>query len=392
MVAPAAPARRRRAAFVALVAVLLLGAETTLRVHRFGFGRAAIGPWSPAAPWERLRRLGPDGFPLLVPGGDGAWALAPGQPVVRYRLNRVGLREDREAAPRPAPGACRVLAVGDAYTFGYGVEARQAYPSVLARRLRPHGAFEVLNGGFPNLNAAEIRRRLATLLPALEPRLVVVSFSWWNVQPAVEERSAPARWSRAWLVRHLEDGAVGLGAHLGVVHETFRRLRHRMTPAVFPASGMARELEPLALPPERIASRWAGTKAALAGMAADAAAVGARLAIVATPLDLQVDRRRNQLYRNERLPYPSHGFVDLDYVAADRMPAALARFASEAGIPLVDATRAFRTHSGARLFLEGDYHAAPAGHRLVAREVERWILASRPCARPEAEHRKERWE
>jgi len=118
-------------AAVAAVVVVLLG-EAALRVERFGWSRDAFGPWTDPPPWDALRGFDAAGDPTPRAHADAAWALAPGQPVVRYRLDGLGLRDDRDVAAHAPPGTCRVLALGDAYTFGYGVAAGAAYPRRLA--------------------------------------------------------------------------------------------------------------------------------------------------------------------------------------------------------------------------------------------------------------------
>ena len=381
------PARRgaavTRAARIATVLALVLGGgELALRVSRHGFTRAAVGPWSSPPAWERLRRFALNGDPELLPGGAGAWALGPGEPVIRYRLNSLGLREAREVGAAPAPGTRRILALGDAYTFGYGVQARDAYPERLERRLGRHGRFEVVNAGFPNLNVEQERRRLAALLPELHPDVVVVTFDWWNVPLGEEPDARPVKWSRRWVAANVEEKGARLGARLGLADTALRLARHGLTPVLFAPSGLARELEPLTLPSEALAARWARTRVAIAGMAADARAAGARFALVLTPLDLQIDRTRNALYREGALPYPSHGFRDIDYRAAREMPDALRRFAGETGIRLLDLTRDFERAGAGRLFLARDYHLGPGGHRLLARAVARWMERGRAVTTP----------
>jgi hypothetical protein len=281
---------------------------------------------------------------------------------------------------RPEPGVCRILAAGDAYTFGYGVRAADAWPRRAERRLRRQGRVEVLNGGFPDLDVERQRRRLRRLVAALAPRVVVVTFSWWNVPlPRPAPGARPAKWSPGWVIANLEQRAARLGGHSALVHEALRLAREAATPRLFAPSGLAQEIEPLARTPAELGDRWRRTREALAGMAGDTAAAGARLLLVVTPLDVQVDRRRNALYRSGRLAYPAHGFVEVDYVEADVMPTALRRFAAEARIELLDLTPAFRARRALPLFLREDYHAAPAGHRLIAREVARWVLGARTC-------------
>jgi hypothetical protein len=349
--------------------------EIGLRAGQRGAGWAALDAWTVAPPWEHLRTLAPDGTPEPRPNGTAAWALAPGEPTIMYRLDALGLREDRDPAPWPASGICRVLAIGDAYTFGYGVPADAAWPRQLERHV---ARVEVLNAGFPNLDVEQQRGRLATLLPLLHPQVVVATFDWWNV-PLPPAPPPPARWSAAWWIANLDEKATRLGEHLAVVHELARLTRQAASPALVPPSGLARELEPLSAPPEATAARWARARAALIGMAGDVERAGARFVLVLTPLDLQLDPGRNALYRNGALPYPAHGFVDIDYRSARALPAALDRLALTTGIALLDLGPAFSAHGGSRLFLGRDYHAAPAGQRVIAREIARWLSASRAC-------------
>jgi len=366
--------RLARALAVLLVAAVL--AEAGLRLARFGPSRAALGPWSTAPPWEHLRRLATDRTPEPRPGGDAAWSLGGGEPVIRYHLNGEGLRDEREAAPHAPRGTCRVLALGDAYTFGYGVPVEAAWPRVLERELGRDASVEVLNAGFPNLDVEQQERRLRALLPALHPDVVVATFDWWNV-PLDRTAVRPARWSAGWWLANVDEKAARVGTWLGIVHEPLRLLRQAS--GVFPRSGLARELDPLTAPPETLRDRWRRTETALRAMSADARAAGARFALVVTPLDVQVDVHRNALYRRGALPYPAHGFVDIDYRTARAMPDALAAFARDAGLPLLDTTPAFLA-GGAHLFLAGDYHAGPEGHAVIARTVAAWFRTTHTCA------------
>jgi len=365
--------RFARALALLLVAAVL--AEAGLRLARFGPSRAVLGPWSASPPLERLRRLAPDGTAEPRPGGDAAWSLGGDEPVIRYRLNGQGLRDEREAAPVAPRGTCRVLALGDAYTFGYGVPVDAAWPRVLERELGRDATVEVLNAGFPNLDVEQQERRLRVLLPALHPDVVVATFDWWNV-PLDRTAVRPARWSAAWWLANVDEKATRIGTWLGIVHEPLRFLSQAS--GVFPRSGLARELDPLTAPPEALRDRWRRTETALRAMAADAHAAGARFALVVTPLDVQVDVRRNALYRRGTLPYPAHGFVDIDYRTARAMPDALAAFSREARLPLLDTTPAFVT-GGAHLFLARDYHAGPDGHAVIAQTVAAWFRTTRAC-------------
>jgi lysophospholipase L1-like esterase len=361
----------------AAVAAAAAVAELGLRLQRFGVTRDLFGRWSSPPPWEQLRTFDAAGDPLPLSGGEGTWAIAPGEPAIRYRLNGLGLREERELPPEAAPGTCRILALGDAYTFGYAVEAARAYPRLLERRLARVRPVEVVNAGFPNLDVEQQERRLRRLLPRLKPDVVVAGFDWWNVPAPLPPR--PAKWSAGWLARNLEQEVGRVARHLGIVQVGFTLARHALTPVFFAPSGLAREMEALALPPEALAERWDRTRAALRAMASGARDAGARFVLVVMPLDVQLDSRRNALYRRGALPYAAHGFVDRDYTRAVAMPRALARFAREEGIERLDLTAALRAAGGAALFLPRDYHVSAAGQRVIARELAHWVRKSAAC-------------
>jgi hypothetical protein len=371
--------RRVLAAAVVASALAAVAGEAALRLARFGVRPAALGPYVPAAPWEQLRTLDGRGAPEPIPGGHARFAVAPGRTAIDYRLDAAGLRVNPTPS-RPAPGACRVLAIGDAYTFGYGLAAEDAYPAVLARRLAADGRYVVWNAGLPNADVEATATRLRRLLPILRPDVVVATFSWWNVPLDDAAPPRPARFSRAWVVANVDEKLTALGRRFGLVDEAFRRVRHVLTPSVFSPSGLAREVGPRLATPAALGARWDRTVRALADLAAASRDAGARGLVVMTPLDLEVDARRNVLYRTERLPYASHGFVDADYGAPTAMPAALAGATAAAELPLLDLTPVFRRRVDRSLFLDGDYHLAPAGARLVAREVARWIVATGACS------------
>ena len=63
----------------------------------------------------------------------------------RVVTNELGFREPRLPGPKP-PGVQRIVALGDSFTQGYGVEEDEAYPRQLERRLE---GVEVINLGVP---------------------------------------------------------------------------------------------------------------------------------------------------------------------------------------------------------------------------------------------------
>ncbi|MBA3240175.1 MAG: hypothetical protein H0T60_03025 [Acidobacteria bacterium] len=89
-------------------------------------------------------------------------------------INSLGFR-DREF-DNPTIGGTRIVAIGDSFTYGWGVEINQSWTKVLEENLRKKGyALEVANLGQPGASPktyAEIAEKAA---PLLKPDLLVVA-------------------------------------------------------------------------------------------------------------------------------------------------------------------------------------------------------------------------
>ena len=94
------------------------------------------------------------------------------------KINSLGLRDDSEYA-RTSSNRYRMLAVGDSFTMGVGVELEQAYVKVLERLLssaRDERTYEVVNGGVPGYNTHQELTYLQEEGVKLEPDLVLLNF------------------------------------------------------------------------------------------------------------------------------------------------------------------------------------------------------------------------
>ncbi|MFQ5457993.1 MAG: hypothetical protein ACE5FC_06025 [Myxococcota bacterium] len=104
----------------------------------------------------RFFRLGPLPLAVFEAHPTRMFTLAPGKDVLfvgdefvtRVRIGPDGLRNPA-LAPAASAGRPRVLAVGDSFTFGYGVEESEAWPARLQEKLREAGLAraEVINAG-----------------------------------------------------------------------------------------------------------------------------------------------------------------------------------------------------------------------------------------------------
>ncbi len=165
--AGAPDARRWPRSFFVLVplgaaVIALLAVELALRL-------ASPVPYAP----EHNMVFDPDpdtGYRLRPGGvarfGNGARGVASGQ----------GFRS-REVGPK-GPGTFRILAVGDSFTEGAGVEAEEAWPQVVEGLLARSGPrrVEVVNAGVGGWDPFQYAQFFESRGLALEPDLVVVGF------------------------------------------------------------------------------------------------------------------------------------------------------------------------------------------------------------------------
>src|ERR1039458_3603789 len=112
------------------------------------------------------------------------------------RINNLGFR-DRDFAVRRS-GAKRVLAIGDSFTYGWGVDAKDSWPKVMEGELRRGGLeIEVANLGAPGAGPREYSALAERAIPLLRPDLIVVAMlqadDLFQAAESTVERPAPAR-------------------------------------------------------------------------------------------------------------------------------------------------------------------------------------------------------
>lgn len=115
------------------------------------------------------------------------WQVNPKNLDVRFHTddfdvgvitNSQGLREHDEV-PAAHPGVFRIVAVGDSYTFGWGVENDEAYTKVAQSVLREKYGWknvEIINMGRPGAAPHDYLKFIKRYVPKLNPDVVLVGF------------------------------------------------------------------------------------------------------------------------------------------------------------------------------------------------------------------------
>jgi len=307
--------------------------------------------------------------------------LRPGYQNPAVRTNSFGLRSPEVRVPKPE-GTFRILLLGDSFTFGMRVDDDQTFARRLELRLRknqPSVHVEVVNAGVlsycPLLEFLQYRHQLH----ALEPDLVVLNFDMSDVQDHLA-------YSRD-LVRG------GDGTPLYVTEPSLRNTTASAMPRLLLFEWIGRRIRGAT---GRIQSTLEGNPfvrdedrylwALDDGPSMDREA----LDTMAPILDLQ------KLLEHDRIPlvlatYPQPWQVSALATALppirdqygigrnrvhlnDRPFKKLTAFASEHGIPFVNATAAFRADADpVSLYFGNDFHFTPKGNDLYASVLEQAI-------------------
>jgi lysophospholipase L1-like esterase len=85
--------------------------------------------------------------------------------------DRDGFRRSTPLVPRE--DAVRIVVLGDSLTYGYGIDEKDAYATLLERRLDPRRPTQVLNLGASGMQSEDMVRIARRWLPMLRPHLVV---------------------------------------------------------------------------------------------------------------------------------------------------------------------------------------------------------------------------
>lgn len=303
-----------------------------------------------------------------------------------------GLRVDPRVTREPQ-GVRRLLAVGDSFTFGVGVEAHEAWPARAGGLLTAEqgGAFVGLNAGVPGYGVPDAVRWLERYGEAVRPEVVVLGvFVGNDLQNAAPE--APhmevfagqlvlpgerPTW-RSWLYQRSHLYVLAKNAVPTTAQRPLRRLLGLSEPWALRELRLELELYRREPTPLVLAGADA-TGAALDRLRTLARARGFAVAAVLVPSLVQVDPRAWQATLAQLDADPA----TLDPAAPTRLFAAL--LAARA-IPTIDASPALvrAIAAGEEPYFALDRHLTARGHEIVAQlvadEVSRLLGAARVAA------------
>ena len=335
------------------------------------------------------------------------WSKTPGARAVYRRreytvevaVNSHGLRDPERGYEAP-PGTARILGLGDSFVEGYTVALPQTVTQVLESSLIGAGCpAQVINGGTAGYSNDQELLFYETEGHRYAPTVVVLFFHYNDVvyndrqdyfgapkpvfqmgegrlcihrvpvrQPtsprlpepgpedAAPSRSALLEWVRERLW-YGAPGAYDVVARLGL-WPPMPRMDTRLELRVYER----RRVEP-------IEDAWAKTAAILAELDVQARSRSARLLLAYVPSRLEIDERTWRL--TSRL-------YDWDDAGWDRGRVAqrMKEIGAQADIPVLDLTDALRRagENGGQPYFTYDGHWTPLGHRVAAREVQRFLV------------------
>lgn len=351
---------------------------------------------------------------LIFPPGS---ALTYRTPEFNFtaNINRLGFR-DREFALGKEAGT-RIVAIGDSFTYGWGVGVEQSWPKVLEAGLRKRGFdVEVANLGQPGASPLVYAQTAARSLPLLRPDIVIVGITQGDDLAQLKRvdgafTSDPGAGGREAAGASRQGGASRMaGAVVGRLYPNFlfllrRRAVGRQTVNVEWKSQAERVWQSLT-PEERarferldeevrdrfmqgelnpdllqgslkrpeyfleasdtdhpaVREMISAMSRALVNIKEEAARNHARVVVVSIPYKVYASRR--DLESSRRLGLSLVPQMVTSNAAGEAVGAACA----DAGLRVFELTEAFRTEAAdTPLFFELDGHLNPKGHEIFAR-------------------------
>ena len=325
--------------------------------------------------------------------------------TVESRINNLGFR-DRDFQVEKTR-RFRIVAIGDSYTYGWGVPAEDSWPKVLERGLLARGYdVEVANLGQPGASPSDYAKIALRAIPVLEPDLVIVGLLQGDdlAQAFHEKVGAVERAKRVirGLYPHVLEAARGSPRHdtieltaawkgqagemlagftpderarFGGIDPEIRQLFQagQLNPALIDLAVRLPDYFrlPLELPSPETQRAVAALSSELRRIRAVSERARARIIVVSVPHGAYVSPRKLAAYGRT-------GFtVDTEMLRTSAMDDAGRDASARAGLDFYEVTGAFRERAdGPPLFFELDGHFNAAGGGLFADAIEPVVTAA----------------
>jgi lysophospholipase L1-like esterase len=306
---------------------------------------------------------------------------------VHIRVDEEGYRVPDAGPEASSPGASRLLAIGDSFTFGVGVEAEEAYPARLAAELGDADpGWVVRNGGVggygPLRSARLLRGRQAAWHPDVVVHLLYAGNDLEDPRPDSWLENPKVKGGR--LVSPGRHPLRSLRLFLRTRSHLYAFLRDRLH-GLYLASGLAERshyLERVGRSewPERIREvSWPAGRESLAEIRDWCEENDVRYLVAIAPARWQVDDAAWKAYR------AAWGGGEADSAFdRDKVTVTIRDTLDGLGIEALDLLPAFRAEqaAGRSLYYANDAHWTPEGHALAARVLARrladlgWLSAA----------------
>lgn len=289
-------------------------------------------------------------------------------------INAQGVRDSRDIGPKP-PHERRIVVLGDSLVLSVQVQEQQTFCRLLEDRLNRNArgiTYRVINAGVQGYGPVEELLFFRHVAKALEPDLVIETIFVGNDAEDAAASASKLNESSAELPQVVTETMVGRLRRIVRRSMVLQVLRLRVVAVTDRLANWWSPPEPVlqsyaATPAPRIDEGLRISRECVREIAQEAAASGARTAVLLMPARFQVD---DADYGRLKATVEQMGGTLLRDGASDRFNAALETLP----FPRMDVLAALRAaRPGSGVFFQQTVHLTPRGHEVVAEALEAFL-------------------